>query len=31
MGITSIDDYINFEDDTIFKEKVTIKLKDEKE
>lgn len=31
MGITSIDDYINFEDDKIFKEKVTIKLKDEKE
>lgn len=31
MGITSIDDYINFEDDTIFKEKLTNKLKDEKE
>lgn len=31
MGITSIDDYINFEDDTIFKEKVTNALKDEKE
>jgi len=31
MGIKSIDDYINFDDDTIFKEKLTIKLKDEKE
>lgn len=31
MGITSIDKYINFEDDTIFKEKLTNKLKDEKE
>lgn len=31
MGITSIDGYINFEDDTIFKEKLTNALKDEKE
>ena len=31
MGITSIDDYINFNDDTILKEKLTNALKDEKE
>lgn len=29
MGITSIDDYINFNDDTIFKENLTNKLKEE--
>ena len=31
MGIKSIDDYINFNDDTILKEKLTNALKDEKE
>lgn len=31
MGITSIDDYINFNDDTILKENLTNALKDEKE
>ena len=31
MGITSIDNYINFDDDTIYKENLTNKLKDEKE
>lgn len=31
MGITSIDNYINFDDDTIFKENLTNALKDEKE
>ncbi len=31
MGIKSIDNYINFDDDTIFKENLTNALKDEKE
>lgn len=31
MGIKSIDDYLNFEDDTIYKENLTNALKDEKE
>ncbi|QUB66145.1 hypothetical protein [Prevotella melaninogenica] len=31
MGIKSIDDYINFDDDTIYKENLTNALKDEKE
>lgn len=31
MGIKSIDDYINFNDDTILKENLTNALKDEKE
>lgn len=31
MGITSIDYYINFDNDTIFKENLTNALKDEKE
>lgn len=31
MGIKSIDNYINFDDDTIFKQNLTNALKDEKE
>jgi len=31
MGIKSIDDYINFDDDTIFKENLTNALKEEEE